>query len=81
MKCECKAIVKVNTPGPAKIISNSLKVVQVNSDEEVNNQMFLLVDLIDINLFGGELASDEEYKKAEDQFQILAQRIIGGVNG
>jgi hypothetical protein len=81
MKCECKAIVKVNTPGAAKIISNSLKVVQVNSDEEVNNQMFLLSDLIDVNLSGGELASDEECRVAEEQFQVLAQRIIGGANG
>ena len=38
-------------------------------------------DLTDTNLSGGIIASYSEYEIAESQFQILAQRIIGGING
>lgn len=41
-----------------------------------------IVDLTDINLNGGALATDEEYETAYAQFQVLANKTInGGLNG
>lgn len=79
MKCECKAIVKVNTPGPAKIISNSLKVVQVNSDEEVNLAYVKQMDLFD-SIFGIRKISERDYSNQEMQRleKILINLTQGG---
>ena len=57
-------------------------IVTVVTDEDiVNSEMFSISDLIDANLLGGALADPLEYKKAEELFQILAQRIMGGTDG
>lgn len=79
MKCECKAIVKVNTPGLAKIISNSLKVVQVNSDEEVNLAYVKQMDLFD-SIFGIRKISEKDYSNQEMQRleKILINLTQGG---
>lgn len=56
-------------------------IITVVSDEDVvNTNLMRILDLVDANLHGGVIVSDEEYIAAEEEFQILAQKIIGGIN-
>lgn len=51
------------------------------ADAEINKVMKPM-DLVEANLNGGILATDEEYEVAYAQFQVLANKIMnGGTNG
>ena len=64
--------------------SQELRIISTSDGANVsaeNIKYMELADLIASNLYGGDIATKEEYEIAESQFQILAQRIIGGING
>lgn len=64
--------------------SQELRITSSTREEDItfdNIEYMQQQDLTDANLHGGSVATYSEYETAESQFQILAQRIIGGIDG
>lgn len=64
--------------------SQELRITSTSTDSDIvaeNIRYMQIVDLIEVNTNGGVVPSLEEYAAAESQFQIFANRIMGGING